>query len=275
MLHAGNHRDKLILLFSLPLALLLAAVSLAGIFTPGFYASETLNWEIQSRGQDIMDLCLVVPVLLISGFAAADGNKTAATIWAGTLVYIVYTFIIYCFDVHFNSLFYCYCLTLGISFYALIYFFTSTARNISSTAVPASVRKTTAIYFMVISIAFYFLWLSEIIPAALHHTVPKTVSDAGLPTNAVHVLDIAIVLPAIFITGLLYYRSRPAGYLLTPILLTFFIMMDITITALTLMMRGIDHGEGKPVAVFTCLLAIVSLILLYMNLRKKTAHHHG
>src|SRR6185295_1303389 len=89
--------------------------------------------------------------------------------------------------------------------------------------------KLTGIYFIALSAVFYFLWLSEIVPAVINNKVPSSLIEVGLFTNPVHVIDISIFLPGMFITGILVLREKPLGYLLAPALLSFFILMDITI----------------------------------------------
>ena len=49
------------------LSVLISAVSLAGMFSEGFYAKEAFNWQIQALGQDEIDLFIITPVLLVTG----------------------------------------------------------------------------------------------------------------------------------------------------------------------------------------------------------------
>src|SRR5450631_1289659 len=92
--------------------------SCVGLFTPSFYSTETLNWQAQSVSQDFIDLVLIAPCLLITSILARRNNKIAILIWGGVLLYLTYTFVIYCFDIHFNKLFILYCFCLGLSFYS-------------------------------------------------------------------------------------------------------------------------------------------------------------
>src|SRR5689334_19574895 len=117
-----THSSLVVMALSVPLILLVTGVSLVGIFSDDFYAKETLNWQIQSAGQDIIDLVLVVPFLLTTTPITFKIKRTGALLWGGVLLYLIYTFIIFCFDVHFNKLFILYCLTLGLAFYSFIYF---------------------------------------------------------------------------------------------------------------------------------------------------------
>src|SRR6476660_2019568 len=99
-----NNQRKKVIVLTLPLAVLISIASWVGLFTENFYYKETPNWISQAIGQDAIDLFLVTPLLLITAFLAIK-NEKAFLLWGGTTLYIVYTFVIYCFDVHFNGLF--------------------------------------------------------------------------------------------------------------------------------------------------------------------------
>ena len=264
-----NDNFKEVIALSVPLALLVTGVSLVGIYSPNFYANETFNWQVQALGQDIIDLVLIVPVLVATAMITLKNKKTGILLWGGVVLYLVYTFVIYSFDVHFNKLFIAYCLALGISFYAFLYFiYTQLKESSIITLSSATVRKAIGVYLITISILFYFLWLSDIIPAIVSGTTPKILLDVGLPTNPVHVIDLAIFLPGIFITGILLLRNKKLGLILTPVMLVFFILMDITIGSLSVMMQ--QKGlEGSFILIFVMgVLALFSLVLLTWYIRK-------
>ena len=179
-------------------------------------------------------------------------------IWGGIVLYITYTFVIYCFAIHFNNLFVVYCLCLGLSFYSLVYFLFT----LNSERKKAGFENKTAFhfigfYFIIISMLFYFLWLSEIIPAIFQNTVPGSVVEAGLFTNAVHVIDLSVILPAIFITGVLLLKRKPIGIFLTPVLLTFFVLMNITIGILVVITR--TKGRRAPMQKGGAMAALTSV----------------
>ena len=256
-----NNRKPFILIVSIVLVGLVTIVSLAGILIPNFYSGETANWRAQSIGQDIVDLFVIVPCLVITSVFAYRNNRKAMLVWGGVLCYLIYTFIIYCFAVHFNRLFVVYCITLGLSFYSFIYFFLQwrqTQLQLKNTLLT----KIIAVYFIVISVGFYFLWLSEIIPSAIKNTIPKSLSDVGLTTNPIHVLDLSVFLPALFITSILLFRKKSLGFILAPVLLVFCILMNITIGSLQVIMtqRGVE--SGFEVTIIMSILAVFSGVLL-------------
>ena len=82
-----------ILFLSLPLISLLIYTSWTGIFTAGFYLRETLNWQVQSIGQDMVDLYIIVPCLILSTFFAWKGSRTGLLIWGGVNLYLVIPFV--------------------------------------------------------------------------------------------------------------------------------------------------------------------------------------
>ena len=191
-------------------------------------------------------------------------------LWGGVICYLSYTFVIYCFAIHFNRLFVVYCVTLGLSFYSLIYFFLQWNQH----EVPAKsiiLTKIIAVYFLFISTAFYFLWLTGMLSSIINNTTPDYLNEVGLATNPVHVLDLSIFLPALFITSVLLLRKKALGFILAPVLLVFTILMNITIGALQVIMVQRGVASGYSVLIIMTVLAIFSLILLFYYLKNRQA----
>jgi hypothetical protein len=264
----SDNQNKTILFLSLPIAILVILVSYAGLFIPDTYAKETANWTAQAVAQDIIDLFLIIPFLLITALLAFKKSRIALLLWSGVLIYLIYTFVLYCFAVHFNQLFIVYCLVLGLSFYAFLYFLLSQIKEpIASWFSDKVPLKTVGIYLMILSGLFYFLWLSEIIPAIFSNTTPATIIETGLLVNPVHALDLSVVLPGMMIFAILLIMKKPLGLLLAPAVLTFGILMDITIGTLMIVMnmRGIE--TDLSLTVIMGLLALITLILLVWFLK--------
>jgi hypothetical protein len=255
--------NKIVLYFSIPIALLVIVVSYAGLFIPETYTKETANWQAQALGQDIIDLFLIVPLLLITSWLAYKKNRAALLVWSGLLVYLIYTFVLFCFAVHFNYLFIVYCTTLGLSFYAFLYFLLSQIKEpIVSWFTERIPVKSVGIYLIVLSGLFYLLWLSEIFPANLNNTIPSSITESGLITNPVHALDLSVVLPGMVIVAILLLKKKSLGLLLTPTVLTFAILMDITIGSLVIVMKMKGMDADFSLAVIMGLLFLFTLGLL-------------
>ncbi len=248
---------------SIILTALIVVVSLVGLFTPGFYGTETPNWRAQSVGQDFIDLFLIAPCLLITSILKYRGNKIAQMLWGGVVLYLTYTFAVYCFDVHFNKLFIIYCVILGLSFYSSIGFLLFQKKdNPEILFKKNAAATTTGIYFILIGVLFCILWLMDIVPAIIHNYTPKTLLDAGLATNPVHVLDLSVFLPAIFLTGVFLLRKNNMANTIAPSLLMFFVLMDITIGFLNIYMMGQGLPGEALVSLVMGILTFVSLAIL-------------
>jgi hypothetical protein len=70
-------------------------------------------------GQDIVNIVAAV-VLLSAVYFVNKASVKALLIWSGILLYLIYAYVIYAFEVHFNRLFLVSMAILGLSFYALI-----------------------------------------------------------------------------------------------------------------------------------------------------------
>jgi len=266
----GDVKNRAIILWlSLPLAVLVTIASVIGLTTAGFYSAETLNWQAQSVGQDIVDLFLIIPALLISSYYAYRRHNGALLVWAGIIAFLVYTFTIYCFAVHFNALFIVYCLTLGLSFYAMAWFLLTILKNdlpgILFKKVP---YRLTALYLVIIAIVFYVLWLAEIIPAILNQEVPPSIKEAGLFTNTVHVIDLSVFLPGVLITAIFLLRKKITGFIMAPVLLSFFVWMNLSIGGLVIYMKKAGVEQEYTVAVIMGVLALLSAGLLVVYIKR-------
>ncbi len=257
--------DKRIISLIIPLEALLFFTSVTGLFT-NIYFKETPNWQAQALGQDIVDLFILFPVILFSAIMSIRGSRTSILILLGALLYTVYTFAIYCFSVHFNQLFIVYCAVFGLSIYSLIYF-TATFNfnllkewfNIEETLKRSKPESFLIYLLFILSILFSLIWIGQIVPAAFSGRIPQSISEAGIPTNPVYVLDLSFFLPAIFISALMLRRKKSLGYLLAPSFLIFISIMLLTLS-LMLIILSIKGFDGSIVlSIFVLIVAVISL----------------
>ena len=250
---------------SVPIATLAIVASLSGVFVDSVYAKETENFAAQGIGQDIANL-IAYPVLLLLAWAASRGSVRAYLGWLGILVYSAYSYAIYAFDVRFNALFLVYVAVLGLSIYALIGGLAAIdpVRVKSAFGQMAPVR-TTWIVLVVVALTFYLQWLSEDVPAILGGKTPQSLIDAGLPTSPVHVLDMAVLLPAALVTGALLSKRRAWGFFLAPVILTSLVLLAVGIETLMTVLeaRDVSGGSWAIAAVFV----VIGLILLGVAVR--------
>ncbi|MGM0666884.1 MAG: hypothetical protein ACQETA_06150 [Bacteroidota bacterium] len=259
---------KTITLLTVFMLIFLAVASVFGAFVDITYARETASMAAQGMGQDIVDLFLVVPAVIISLIFMRKNNRIATLLFGGLVFYVLYSFIIYSMGVHFNLMFLVYCLTLGTASYVfIIYFYHMSRIDVKSWFKDKTPTMGLAIFFIVVAALFYLLWLRDVIPAILENKVPRSVSDYDLLVNPVHVIDISFALPGLIITAVLLIRKHNLAYILAPIGLVFMIVLTIALAAMVIMTRVKGVTEDMSIALIFIVLSLISIAFLWTFLR--------
>lgn len=263
-----KNQMKTITVLSILLAVSLAVVSYLGAFDPLTYVRDSASMGAQGIGQDMVDLFFVVPLLLLSLFFARKSSRIWTLILAGTLFYIMYSFIIYAFGVNFNQLFLLYCSTLGLSLFAFwVLVMELNKQDVQSWFNESRITKTIAIYFIIVAAMFYLLWFKDVVPAIINNTVPATVSDYDLLVNPVHVIDIAFALPGLIIVALLLFKKHNLGYIFAPVGLVFTIILTFALVGMVIMLKVKDVSDDTSVAGIFLMLSAISTVLLVLFFR--------
>ena len=195
-------------------AALLAAVgsvvSLSSAAT--IYGQETASLADQATAQDLVNLLLVAPLVLVLGWRAHRGHLAAYLGWLGCVAFTVYNYAIYAFSIHFGPLFLVWIGVLGLSIFALL----GSLATVDTSAIKACFAgrplRWPGWFLIVAAALFTLLWLSEILPDLLAQRPSRSASEWNVPTSPVHVLDLAFFLPAAATTGVLVLRRHRWGY---------------------------------------------------------------
>lgn len=259
--------SKIWFIFSYLIAFLSGLSSLLGIFTATPYSQETANWALQAVGQDIGNLIAII-IFLFSIYYLSKKSTKAFLIWIGTLFYFIYAYLIYAFFIHFNYLFLIYVVVLGLSFYTLTG--SLLEQNFKDIIKPFTSKheKIAGFLLIVIGSLFSILWLSEIIPALVSDSIPKSLINTGLWVNPIQVIDLSIVLPAMIITGIFLIKKNFLGRLFSGPWLMFSTLMGSSIIA-TMIMELINGNNNAIVPlVMVGVITILSVITLNLYLKK-------
>jgi hypothetical protein len=269
-----EHRwNRALTILSAILAAALGVVSYCGAFVPATYERDAASMAAQGIGQDMVNLFVVVPLLIISLIWMRRGGRITSFIFGGTLFYILYSFVIYAFGVHFNRLFLLYCLILGLSFYLFVIFLHQLGRSdVGSWFGPGTPVRPLGIFMIAVAAIFYLLWFKDTVPAILQNTVPSTVSDYGLLVNPVHVIDMAIALPGLLITAILLMKKHRLGYILTPVLMVFVIILAVALAAMVVVLKLKNISEDASIAATFVVLAGISGLFLVLFLKNLAPH---
>jgi hypothetical protein len=235
------------------------------------YGDSYRSLTQQALAQDLVNLTVVVPVLIVAAVAVWRGSMRAWPVWLGALTFTVYNYVIYTMSVHFGPLFLCWVAVLGLALYALI----GGALSVD----PADVRvidhprtlRITAWFVIVMGAAFAALWLSDIVGSLRSGGAPASAAEIGTPTNPVHVLDLAVFLPAVVAAGVLALRHRSIGVVATPALLVFLVLtgLPILVTPFVAVTLGwpASWGVTGPIGVIT----VIGVALEWAYLRAISA----
>jgi hypothetical protein len=115
----GKAHETVWLWLTAPIAALLAVAAVSELLVEGLLRG-TPYFLAQAVGQDVVTLAVALPALVAGAVLARLGSERGRLVWLGVLVYLVYTYAIYAFQVRFNALFLVYVALLGCSLYALI-----------------------------------------------------------------------------------------------------------------------------------------------------------
>lgn len=274
--------QKSILFWLVPALIFLVAITaIAGVFFYKLtYGRETLSWGTQGFGQDIIDLFIVVPILSVSLYKTWLGSKKAHLVLLGTLLYILYSYMLYALYLSFGPFFLLYTATFGLSFFSLLFgiidFDKNWIKNAVTEKTPIQLVSRFLTFFATI---FALLWLKGVVSAYLTGLTPADIIATGLPTNPVWVLDLSILLPAFFIVANLMKNRFTLGIVLAPVCLMFAILMGINIISMiiTMSIEGVsdDLASSSPILIIIGLITAVSAYLLYRflgSLKENTAN---
>lgn len=244
-------------------ALLLAVIGNGiALAVPDFYASLTPVFLPQALAQDVANLAVTAPAWIVLGILSLRGSNRAFLLWLGVMVFTIYNYVIYTFSIPFGPLFLVWVAVLGLSIYAFIGGITSIRHEgIQSQYQKRGAVVTTAWALIIAAVLFGLLWLSEDIPALIAGTAPQSTVDMNLPTNPVHILDLAFFLPAAIVTGILLLKKQPLGFTAAPAMILFLILTGIPI----LITPAVQAARGETAA-WSVAVPIGSLTVLLLAL---------
>jgi hypothetical protein len=253
-----------VLWISLPLSIVLAVTALQ-VFWPGIYWRETRLGAAGALASDLIDLSLVLPVLAVATLFAVRGSLSALLVWAGTLGFLTYNFVIYAFEVHFNAMFLAYCAVLGFSFYGLIGIREFLAPDdVAKRYITGAPRRTTAVTFLVVAASAAAVELKEIVTAIHAGQLPAGVAATGQRTDPIHVLDLCFFLPVVVTAAILLLRRKAIGFTLAPPLMVTMILISLEVITIMVVFarRGLPTSP-EPVVFFGVCATFLTVLLVW------------
>jgi hypothetical protein len=241
--------------------------SFRGIYERNSYLEETLDWAGQAVAQDYVNLFLAMPALFIAAYFVYKGSLRAYLIWLGILIYVMYSYFLYAFFIHFGPNFLTYVAILGLSFYGIAGSLLDFSWDGFRSHIAGVKTGYPRLLLLAIGIIFYYLWLSDIFRALESRTLPGDLAETGLIVNPVHVLDMAFILPGAILTGIALGRRNIFGYFFAVPLMIFFALMGIAILAIFRVTAELGISAEAAPAIMMTVIVLLNLALSYGFLR--------
>jgi hypothetical protein len=255
-------------LATIVVVILAAVSSLFGLFQPGHYRAA--SGLVQSyRMQDLTILAVGIPVLTAGLWYAIQDSPRGRIVWLGGLAYMTYMWASIAIQIPFNDFFLVYVALFGLSLFT----FVSGTVTTDAGAIRRTLedRLNTSLYsgaLGVIGLGLGALWLSDILPPLIRGTTPLLIEESGPQAMATHVIDLAVVVPSIFLSAAWLYRERTWGYVFAGVELVLGATLAAPIGLMTLVFMAGDTVTISPVAAFfTFLPILVSAALAVAYLR--------
>lgn len=254
------------------LSILAAALAMAGsvvtLLSQQLYDELTAAFLPQALAQDLVNLLVVSPAMIVLALLALRGSSPAFLLWLGTLLFTAYNYVIYTIGIPFGPLFLLWVGVLALSIFALLGGAACINRDeLLVTYRSGRAAQVSAWALIVIAVMFGALWLSEDVPALLSGTTPQSLVDQGMVTNPVHVLDLGFFLPAVIVVSVLWLRGNLRAATVAPSFVVFLLLtgVPIIVTPIVQALRGETAAWAVVVPIGT--VAVVSLLLLVWLLR--------
>jgi hypothetical protein len=212
----------------------------------GLYQYETVSIAAQAIAQDVVTLLVGIPLLVVSMILFKKGSLQGKLLLSGTLAYFLYTYASFAFGAAYNILFLVYVSLFSLSLFAFIFALMEidipTLPKQFSSGLP---RRTIAIFLFVVGSFLLLAWLGRIVPALLENQPPLGLES--YTTLIIQALDLGLVMPIAFLSGILLWKKSAWGYLLSAIVLIKGVTLALAVSAMAvnMILAGVQVSAGE------------------------------
>lgn len=235
----------------------------------GLYYWDTVSSVAQMQANDLVALTLGLPLLALSSWLAWRGSLRGRLLLAGTLGFILYTYITMCFGAHYNALFLVYVALFSLSLFAFVLVMMTFDLDSLPAHFSENLPRGWIAGLLFFAAAFLSLaWLGRIAATFAPGAVPALDNTTSMFIQA---MDLGLIVPTCVLSGVLLLRRRPWGYLLASVGLTKFLTLGVAVSLMGLNMArvGVPVGVGELVIFPGMALAgVVMTVILLKHVRE-------
>lgn len=213
------------------------------------------------RGTALVELVLAMPILVLAMAAARDGSLLGVVGWIGSVAFLAYQGWMFLFAVPFNGLFLVYVAGFAFGFWALVVLLTRVPFGAYATSFTAALPSRLLGGWMIAScVAFYALWLRNVVPASFDSEAPAFLAGTGMVTATNYVLDMALFLPFTIIVATALWRRTPWGLVVGGSMLLMLTLESIAIAVDQWFGSAADPASPVASAAITPMFLVVAAI---------------
>jgi hypothetical protein len=239
----------------------------------GLYRFDTVSSAAQERASDAVTLVIGLPLLAVSAWLAHHGSLRGKLLLTGTLGYFLYTYLQMSVNTAYNPLFLVYVAILAISLYA----FALAMLDIDLASLPGHFsdrlpRQGIAAVLFAVGAFLLLAWLGRTVPTLNS----RTVALENTTTMVIQAMDMGLIVPLAFLSGILLLRCRAWGYLLASVALMKMLTLGASVSAMAINM-ALSHVAIGPaeLVIFPSLtllnLAMAVLLLVNVDRQRSSA----
>jgi len=242
---------------SVALAVLMVAQSLLGLALPHKY--RDLDWiKATWFGNDSVTLVVAVPLLIAGLRGAARGSRRGLLLWLGMLGYGVYNYAFYLLGATLNVFFLIYVGAVVLAVIALI----TAMSAVDPVGIAAGFRPDTparalggCLVFIGVGLAMVWSWMWAAHVFAGH---PTPVEPEAF--QLVAALDLSVMVPALTVGGVLLWRRRPWGFVISSVagIQGSLYLLVLSVNSVIAIQRGLAPAPAE-LPIWGTLLAVTSI----------------
>jgi hypothetical protein len=208
-------RFHLARLLSWIVATLVAFGSAAGLWIDALYRDGNAVAAMW-RGYDLISLIVVAPLLAVM-LLRIRRSLHARLVWLGLLGFVVYDYSLYVFGARFNDVFLIHIAILSASIVAFVFALAGLDVDEIRRRVPARRVRWVGSVLMVLALSLGAMWVVGSLRFAVTGELPDEPSKLVVPTSLTHLgwaLDLALLVPAYALAGIMLWRRSAWGIVL-------------------------------------------------------------
>lgn len=240
------------------------------LYGRGLYAYDSVFKATGNRGADLLMLVAGIPLLVVTTVLTVRGSLRGSLLLIGSLIWILYLYATLALGTAYNDFFIVYVALLSTSLLAFVLAVRSIdLRVLAKRMRPEIPRRGPAIFMIASGIVTLVVWLIDPVAALFTDGTP-TVLETNT-TLVTHALDIALIVPAALIAGVLILRREVVGYVMAISLLVMEIALAPMIVLQTIFQldAGVEFTPAEivgPIGGFMAI-SIISVWVLVSILR--------